>query len=679
MDTKLKNRHKLAVVCIFLLIAIAASRVVSVYQSAYQESEEGREKEWKRTISSQEFLGAFVHTGYLLYGMEHRTDAGASIQEIKKDLGVYCPDFPLEFDALYPYLDYVITDGEGEILTDSADIGERITSAAFLDKYALVVQISYDTDGLTRAEVLQGDNVGKQTANLKAVINQEESGEVYEYLAEGSYEYLPEDRTFTYVMTESNLNRYLNQEAYLESEEADAVSYAAWFWIFLVTAAAIVLPFAKSFHTGEERIFRVPVEIPVLVCIVMLVTILDNVGAMVQRNNGYADFTDWLIWAILFFVVYWTAANVRDIFKLGVRAYVKERSLLVRSWGRIKGAVIACVNKVYRSFEKIDLEDRQNRFILKLVCVNFLILAVICTMWFYGITALVVYSVILFLILRKYFNDLKDKYRILLKATNELAEGNLDVEITEDLGVFRPFKAEIDKIQSGFKNAVQKEVKSQRMKTELITNVSHDLKTPLTAIITYVDLLKNESEEEKRKEYLDVLERKSLRLKVLIEDLFEISKANSENVTLNLVDVDIVHLFKQVKLELEDKIKASDLDFRCSYPDEKILVRLDSQKTYRIFENLLVNIIKYAMPHTRVYIEITQEEGHAVVRMKNISAQELNFNTDEITERFVRGDVSRNTEGSGLGLAIVKSFVELQKGVFKIETEADLFKVEIRF
>ena len=217
------------------------------------------------------------------------------------------------------------------------------------------------------------------------------------------------------------------------------------------------------------------------------------------------------------------------------------------------------------------------------------------------------------------------------------------------------------------------------MKTELITNVSHDLKTPLTAIITYVNLLKEEKDEERRKDYVDVLERKSLRLKALIEDLFEISKASSQNVTLDLMSVDIINLFKQVKLELDDKIKEADLDFRMTLPEEKIILTLDSQKTYRIFENLLVNITKYALPHTRVYIEMMTEGQDVVIRMKNISAAELNFNPEEITERFVRGDVSRNTEGSGLGLAIAKSFVELQRGTLKIETEADLYKVEIRF
>ena len=282
-------------------------------------------------------------------------------------------------------------------------------------------------------------------------------------------------------------------------------------------------------------------------------------------------------------------------------------------------------------------------------------------------------------ILRKYFNDLKDKYAVLLKATNQMAQGKLDVEISEDLGVFNPFKAEIAKIQDGYLKAVEKEVKSQRMKTDLITNVSHDLKTPLTAIITYVNLLKEEKDEKKRQDYIDVLERKSLRLKVLIEDLFEISKASSKNVTLHLVDVDVVNLFKQVRLELSEKFKETELDFRCTYPDERAVAKLDSQKTYRIFENLLVNVVKYALPKTLVYVKIERIDEEVVLHIMNISATELNFNADEITERFVRGDAARNTEGSGLGLAIAKSFTELQKGRFKIETEGDLFKAEVAF
>ena len=240
-----------------------------------------------------------------------------------------------------------------------------------------------------------------------------------------------------------------------------------------------------------------------------------------------------------------------------------------------------------------------------------------------------------------------------------------------------PIQDELKKIQTGFKKAVDEEVKNERMKTELVTNVSHDLRTPLTAIITYTDLLKNEKDEEKRKEYIEVLEKKNLRLKVLIEDLFEISKAASRSVVMHFMKVDIADLIKQAGLENDSKIKAADLDFRWKLPDHKLIMWLDSQKTYRIFENLIVNITKYAMPHTRVYIAMEELENEVHISMKNISASELNFNADEITDRFVRGDASRNTEGSGLGLAIAKSFVELQHGSLKISTEADLFRADI--
>ena len=214
------------------------------------------------------------------------------------------------------------------------------------------------------------------------------------------------------------------------------------------------------------------------------------------------------------------------------------------------------------------------------------------------------------------------------------------------------------------------------MKTELVTNVSHDLRTPLTAIITYTDLLKNETDPEKQKEYIEVLERKSFRLKVLIEDLFEISKAASKSVKMNYMQVDLVGLI-QVQLENDSKIQDAKLEFRWKLPDHKVIMWLDSEKTYRIFENLIVNITKYAMAQTRVYIEMKEFSDKVSISMKNVSATELDFDVNEITDRFVRGDSSRNTEGSGLGLAIAKSFIELQHGTLQITTEADLFKAEI--
>ena len=216
------------------------------------------------------------------------------------------------------------------------------------------------------------------------------------------------------------------------------------------------------------------------------------------------------------------------------------------------------------------------------------------------------------------------------------------------------------------------------MKTELITNVSHDLKTPLTAITTYVELLKKEDiTEEERRSYIDTLDKKSLRLKVLIEDLFEVSKASSNYITLNMMDVDVVNLMKQVSIEHTDKYEAAGIELRWNVPEEKVILSLDNQKTYRIFENLFVNIQKYAKPNSRVYFDVTENDSDVTITMKNMSAFELNVRPEELTERFVRGDASRNTEGSGLGLAIARSFTEAQNGSFEVAVDGDLFKTTI--
>ena len=213
---------------------------------------------------------------------------------------------------------------------------------------------------------------------------------------------------------------------------------------------------------------------------------------------------------------------------------------------------------------------------------------------------------------------------------------------------------------------------------QFVSAASHDLKTPLTAIITYVDLLKDPAlSAEDRAKYIETLDKKSQRLKRLIEDLFEVSKAATRNVAMHYAEVDLAALLKQVQYELADKTEASGIDFRWQLPEERMPLVLDGQKTCRIFENLVVNITKYGMPGTRAYITLMPQEHGAQVVFKNISATELDFSAEEITDRFVRGDRSRNTEGSGLGLAIAKSFAELQGGTFSITVDGDLFKATV--
>ena len=267
----------------------------------------------------------------------------------------------------------------------------------------------------------------------------------------------------------------------------------------------------------------------------------------------------------------------------------------------------------------------------------------------------------------------------IVDALHRMRGGDMESRLTDmPEGVFAEMAEDINSLGDGMQAAVQNEIRAERMKTELITNVSHDLKTPLTAIITYVDLLKDPAlSAEDRAKYIETLDKKSQRLKRLIEDLFEVSKAATRNVAMHYAEVDLAALLKQVQYELADKTEASGIDFRWQLPEERMPLVLDGQKTCRIFENLVVNITKYGMPGTRAYITLMPQEHGAQVVFKNISATELDFSAEEITDRFVRGDRSRNTEGSGLGLAIAKSFAELQGGTFSITVDGDLFKATV--
>ncbi|MFQ7596972.1 sensor histidine kinase [uncultured Clostridium sp.] len=271
-----------------------------------------------------------------------------------------------------------------------------------------------------------------------------------------------------------------------------------------------------------------------------------------------------------------------------------------------------------------------------------------------------------------------DKIIIGSKAATE---GKLNCNIEEKgRGHLRELAHDINNIRDGLRKSIESEMKSENMKTELITNVSHDLKTPLTSIINYIDLLKRENiGSETAKDYINILDKKSQRLKVLIDDLFEASKATSGAMELNITKIDIVQLLKQSLGENDERFKNSNLSVKLDIPDTKIFINGDGQRLYRVFENLISNIVKYSLSNTRLYIQMyVDDENKVVIIMRNISAYELDFCANEITNRFKRGDSSRSTEGSGLGLAIAKSIVELHGGKFNIEVDGDLFKSIIR-
>ena len=270
--------------------------------------------------------------------------------------------------------------------------------------------------------------------------------------------------------------------------------------------------------------------------------------------------------------------------------------------------------------------------------------------------------------------------RTLEKNGEQLSEGDLStpVDTKRLFGAFRRYGQAMNRLQSGMESAVQEQMRAERMKTELITNVSHDIKTPLTSIVNYVDLLKKEDiPSPAAREYITVLDRQSKRLKKLTEDLVEASKASSGALPVDLQPTDVSVLFSQITGEYQDRLADCHLTLVTQPPAGQPVVLADSKLLSRVMDNLVSNICKYAMPETRVYVSGVTADGQMTMSFKNISRAELNISPDELMERFVRGDTSRHTEGSGLGLSIARSLVHLMGGTFRLSIDADLFRADV--
>lgn len=364
--------------------------------------------------------------------------------------------------------------------------------------------------------------------------------------------------------------------------------------------------------------------------------------------------------------------EIKYMLTSGFCRYWKEDSLI--------GSICGNVKRRFEKLSEVDLSDKTDTVLLKYVLIQMVIVGVIACFWSFRIVLSVLYSVLLFFYIRKKLKKVQKDYQVLLKEAHQLADGRFDEELTQDVGIFNALGDELKNVRIGFEKAVSEEIKSQNMKTELISNVSHDLKTPLTGIKNYAELLGQDNVSGQDKQvYLENLQHYIDRLNNLIEDLFEVSKVNSGNIELNPVELNVVALIQQAQAETEDLLKQKNLTVILDAPENGIVQALDGDKTYRIFENLFTNIAKYTLPGTRVYVSATAQPEYTEIVFKNISEAQMNFTPEEIVERFVRGDKSRHESGSGIGLAIVKSFTEVQNGTFSIEIDGDLFKAVVRF
>ena len=402
-------------------------------------------------------------------------------------------------------------------------------------------------------------------------------------------------------------------------------------------------------------------------------------GLLIEFSSGGANILKFITYTLVFeagaaLCLWWSLSFARRL-KLGsvISSCISVR-IILWCWHTFK-KLLAFVGDALRGMALIP---KATLIIFAILFVEFLWMvgfgsggSFMIFSWFIERAVLVLLTAYVLLCMKK-----------LLKAGEELSQGNLDyrVDTAKMRGPLKEHGEQLNRIGEGMNKAVNERMRSEHFRTELITNVSHDIKTPLTSIINYVDLLeKEEIDNEKAREYLEVLSRQSARLKKLIDDLIEASKASTGNLNVSLERCELGVLIDQCAGEYAEKLKAAGLELVVTKPEEPVTIMADGRHMWRVFDNLLNNVCKYAMAGTRVYINLDKEAGRATVTFRNISAQQLNISGDELMERFVRGDSSRNTEGSGLGLSIARSLVQLQKGELELTVDGDLFKVTLKF
>ena len=407
-------------------------------------------------------------------------------------------------------------------------------------------------------------------------------------------------------------------------------------------------------------------------------TLFLSIVLLTQSIDGYYDLLTGFIWCFLSIGYMLTVAY---IFNRQINSYDNKLDFFKTTFVyRAYKFITKLFKKTLQLTRSMALAKRI--IILAIVCIVANVFMMIFAINDYNILIAMIASVVTIGGFAYYVLKKLSYLSYIMDGTQRIKNGDIHHKlqlIGEDN--FTTLADNINNIRDGLDKAIDSQLRSERMKSELITNVSHDLKTPLTSIINYIELIKKEENitPEYLKDYVNVLDSKSKRLKVLIEDLFEASKASSGNIELNMEKIDIIQLLRQSIGELEEKLSEANLDLKINVPEDKVYVRADGRRLYRVLENLLSNISKYSISNTRVYIDITEVEGRVKLIMKNISSYELNFDPEEIMERFKRADDSRNTEGSGLGLAIARDLIKLQGGEFAIDIDGDLFKSIIEF
>ena len=448
--------------------------------------------------------------------------------------------------------------------------------------------------------------------------------------------------------------------------------------IFLLLVLLLYLAACAGYHTNQPSpclrgLERIPYDLLILLTVIWIACIL----GWMYNTVFYSYFLQYILIGFLG----WCTLLIGSILLFFMITLAKLRTKTLFSGMLLSRAVhiiLYCIRKIPAVWKATSIWGGI------LAAISFYVFLIYDDMqWYYYAPAFIV--IWTFIILALFFAGVwiflqMDAIR---KKANLLACGNLEEESTCPLlPAFKDCMQDLNRISDGMNIAVEEKLKSERFQTELITNVSHDIKTPLTSIINYLDFLSQEEQKEHRnpqvvQEYIEVLNRQSNRLKKLIEDLIEVSKASTGSLNIQKEPCELGIFLQQIVGEYEEQLEQTRLTLNLSLPEEKIYVEADGRYLWRVVDNLLQNACKYALSGTRIYLQLQEQEKQAVITMKNISAAELNIPAAELMERFVRGDRSRHSEGSGLGLSIAKSLTELQGGQFAIEIDGDLFKTAI--
>ena len=511
-------------------------------------------------------------------------------------------------------------------------------------------------------------------------------------------ELIRKDYINTYMDTEFEIYISFSDETNLSSEvffekaafdyaksNGDYLVYTIPIYIILEILLVIYLLWAIGHKKGEDKIYQTkfdkwPIEIILLIGIfvdlifIWFCAAIDYAGIIYSAESTNISILLLSLLLIIAGIIYAITAIVGTSFikKLKTGTLIKT-SLIYRICRRI---VIWTKNIFTTIFNNLNINLKFIGILVALVLITLILCGVFGG---FGIFfAIIMYGIVIYIVMKRLYEFSKIKSHL-----KEMYYGNTigNINIQDYKGELKEIAIYINEISNGLENAVNEKLKSERLKTELITNVSHDIKTPLTSIINYVDLLKKEEiANDKIKEYVNILDNKSQRLKKLIEDLVEASKASSGNIKLEKQQINLVELINQTVGEFSDKFNEKSLNAVINTNNkEEYNIEADTRYMYRVVENIFSNVYKYSLESSRVYIDIREENKKIKLEIKNISKEPLNITEEELMERFVRGDKSRNTEGSGLGLSIAKSLTELQSGEFNIMIDGDLFKVEIVF